>query len=70
MSARLLSNPDARSLAQRREAISLAASVLASDDLRQRLTEIEQIAMAVLVRELGAMLDEAAAEVLPFRRPS
>lgn len=59
-------------IARRLEAITLAASVLDSDDLRDRLTPAERLAIGVLAREVGAIMDEIegrTAEILPFRRP-
>jgi hypothetical protein len=58
-------------LARRLEAITLAASVLDNDDLHARLTEPERVAIAVLAREVGQVMDEIegrSASVLPFRR--
>lgn len=51
--------------------LALAASVLDADDLAERLTEAERLALAVALIETMALLDApgpAPSEVLPFRR--
>lgn len=55
--------------ARRWERITLAASVLDTEDLRERLTAAERLAVSVLVRELAKAMDEiavTAGRVIPF----
>lgn len=67
---RSLDHGAARATDRRLELISLAASVLANDDLAARMTGPERLALGVLAREIDAMLGEVTrqpAGIVPFR---
>lgn len=72
MSAQVIRFADLRArrraeiIARRWDRIALAAAVLCSDDLVDRLTDDERLAIAVLAREIDAtMADLAAANTWP-----